>query len=127
MCAYRSQYVVERSFGRLKGQPLSLVPMYLQRDDHATGLVRFLSLGLRVLILLEFAVRRHLAAEEAMLSGLYAGNPKRATARPTAERLLEAFKDVTLTVVVFPDGRHYHLTPLMALQRRILCLLGFAA
>lgn len=124
--AYRSQYTIERSFGRLKGQPLSLSPMYLQRDDHATGLIRLLSLGLRVLILLEFVVRRQLAVEQATLAGLYAGNPKRATARPTAERLLEAFQHITLTVVVLPEGRHYHLTPLTALQRRILCLLGFA-
>jgi len=124
--AYRSQYVLERSFGRLKGQPLSLTPMYLQRDDHATGLLRLLSLGLRVLILLEFVVRRQLAQEAATLAGLYAGNPKRATARPTAERLLEAFQDITLTRVGFPGGRHYHLTPLTALQQRILCLLGFA-
>lgn len=38
--AYRSEYLVERSLGRLKGQPLSLRPMYVQRDDHATGLMR---------------------------------------------------------------------------------------
>ena len=29
--AYRSAYQVERSFGRLKGRPLSLTPMYVQR------------------------------------------------------------------------------------------------
>jgi transposase len=125
--AYRNQYVLERSFGRLKGRPLSLTPMYLQRDDHATGLVRLLSLGLRVLILLEFVVRRQLASEQATLAGLYAGNPKRATARPTAELLLEAFDHVTLTVVVLAGGRYYHISPLTGLQERILCLLGFAA
>ena len=38
--AYRSEYLVERSLGRLKGRPLSLRPMYVQRDDHATGLIR---------------------------------------------------------------------------------------
>src|SRR3989441_743739 len=46
--AYRSEYQVERSFGRLKGRPLSLTPMYVQRDDHATGLIRLLSIALRV-------------------------------------------------------------------------------
>lgn len=59
--AYREQYLVERSFGRLKGRSLSLTPMYLQRDDHATGLIRLLSIGLRVFTLLEFVVRRNLA------------------------------------------------------------------
>ena len=62
MLAYRSEYQVERSLGRLKGRPLSLRPMYVQRDDHATGLIRLLSIALRVLTLLEFVVRRQLAA-----------------------------------------------------------------
>ena len=48
----KQEYVIERGFGRLKGKPLSLSPMYLQRDDHATGLVRLLTLGLRGLTLL---------------------------------------------------------------------------
>jgi len=46
--AYRSEYLVERSLGRLQGRPLSLTPMYVQRDDHATGLIRLLSSALRV-------------------------------------------------------------------------------
>jgi transposase len=65
--AYRSEYLVERSLGRLKGRPLSLRPMYVQRDDHATGLIRLLSIALRVLTLVEFVVRRQLASEEATL------------------------------------------------------------
>ena len=38
--AYREEYRVERNFGRLKGKPLSLTPMYLQEDNRATGLIR---------------------------------------------------------------------------------------
>jgi len=123
--AYRSQYLVESDFGRLKGHPLSLTPMYLQRDEHATGLIRLLSIGLRVLTLLEFVVRQRLAATGTGLAGLYAGNPKRATARPTTERLLKSFEGLTLTII--REGRHrrYHLTPLSRVQRRILALLNF--
>ena len=51
--AYRHEYLVERSLGRLKGRPLSLRPMYVQRDDHATGLIRLLAIALRVLTLLD--------------------------------------------------------------------------
>ena len=58
--AYREEYQVERSLGRLKGKPLSLTPMYLHDDQRATGLIRLLSLGLRVLTLLEGGVRRRL-------------------------------------------------------------------
>jgi len=123
--AYRSEYIVERGFGRLKGRPLSLTPMYVQRDDHATGLIRLLSIGLRVLTLLEFVVRRRLAAAQAKLAGLYAGNPQRATARPTAERLLEAFREMTLTIIQEPHQTRWHLTPLSTLQQRLLALLDF--
>jgi len=125
--AYRSEYQVERSFGRLKGRPLSLTPMYVQRDDHATGLIRLLSIALRVLTLLEFVGRRQLATEGANLAGLYAGNPQRATDRPTAERLLEAFQDITLTIIKEPQQTERHMTALSPLQQRILGVLGFSS
>lgn len=124
--AYRDQYIVERGCGRLKGRPLSLTPMYLERDDHATGLIRLVSIGLRVLTLLEFLVRRQLAERGEELAGLYAGNPTRTTARPTAERILEAFKDLTLTLIYESHRSLRHLTPLSELQQRILSLLDFS-
>jgi len=123
--AYRDEFLVERNFGRLKGRPLSLSPMYVERDDHATGLVRLLSIALRVLTLLEFVVRRHLAQEGLPLAGLYAGNPRRASTHPTTERLLEAFQEITLTIVVAPHQTQRHVTALSALQQRVLALLAF--
>src|SRR3989454_3709857 len=116
--AYRSEYQVERSLGRLKGRPLSLTPMYVQRDDHATGLIRLLSIALRVLTLLEFVGRRQLAAEGTKLAGLYAGNPKRETDRPTAECLLEAFEDITMIIIKGPQHTARHVTALSPLQQR---------
>ena len=56
-----------------------------------------------------------------------AGNPKRATARPTAERLLEAFQDLTLTVIELPQRTMRHMTPLSPVQLRILEILGFSS
>jgi transposase len=113
------------AMGRLKGRPLSLTPMYLERDDHATGLIRLLSLGLRVLTLLEFRVRQGLATAKTTLAGLYVGNPKRATTRPTAERLLQVFQGLTLTIIREGRRRRRHLTPLSPVHQRILTLLDF--
>jgi transposase len=124
--AYREEYVVERSLGRLKGQPLALRPMYLAREDHATGLVRLLTIALRVLTVVEFGVRRALATTGSRLEGLYAGQATRATARPTAERLLAAFREVTLTIIDLPGRVIQHLTPLTVLQQRILALMACA-
>lgn len=123
--AYRSEYLIERGFGRLKGQPLSLTPMYLEREDHVTGLIRLLSVGLRVLTLLEFVVRRRLTADGGALAGVYTGNPTRATAQPTAERLLETFQEVTLTIIHEGRDKRWHLTLLSPVQQHILALLDF--
>jgi transposase len=125
--AYREEYLVEHGFGRLKGKPLSLSPMYVQSDQRATGLVRLLSIGLRVLTLLEFQVRQRLADQHESLAGLYAGNPKRTTPRPTAEALLGAFQGIHLSLVTLGHQLHPYLTPLSALQQRILSLLGFSS
>lgn len=125
--AYREEYLVEHGFGRLKGKPLSLSPMYVQSDQRATGLVRLLSIGLRVLTLLEFRVRQRLADQQEHLAGLYAGNPKRTTQRPTAEALLGAFQGIHLSIVTLGQQLHRHLTPLSALQQRILSLLDFSS
>jgi transposase len=121
--AYRGAPTIERDFRRLKGKPLGIRPLYVQRDDHGKGMVRLLSLALRVLTLMEHVVREKLKQADESLTGLYAGLPKRETTRPTTERLLRAFKEITLTVVHMPDQRIRHITPLNALQRRILNLL----
>jgi transposase len=101
-----------------------LADIYIESNDHATGLIRLLFIGLRVLVLLDFVVRSRLSEEKAKLEGLYAVSPKRKTAHPTAERLLEAFKDITLTGIHQKDHVDYHLTSLSTLQERILRLLG---
>jgi transposase len=124
--AYREEYLVERGFGRLKGKPLSLSPMYVQSDQRATGLVRLLSIGLRVLTLVEFSVRQHLADTKTTVAGLYAGNPKRTTNRPTAEALLGAFQGIHLSEVSIGQQLHRHITPLSEVQQHLLALLDLS-
>jgi transposase len=125
--AYREEYVIERGFGRLKGKPLSLTPMYLQSDERATGLIRLLSIGLRLLTLIEHRARQRLAETIDTLAGLYAGNPKRTTERPTAEAMLQIFKGIHLSVVSIGEQVLIHVTPLSEVQQKILSLLDFSS
>lgn len=124
--AYRHAFLIERNFSRLKGRPLGLRPFFVQREDHLKGLVRLLSLALRVLTLLEFVVRRALQQTQESLTGLYPANPKQSTHQPTTERLLAAFKEITLSLLQLPTQQFRHITPLTPLQTRILALLGFS-
>jgi transposase len=121
--SYRGQYGIEHGFARLKGKPLGLSPMYLQTDSRVAGLVHLLSIGLRVLTLVEYVVRRSLAASGEKLRGVYAGQPGRGTSRPSAELLLEAFQGLDLRTVEVEGVRYRTVSPLTAVQKRILQLL----
>lgn len=123
---YREEWRVERDFHRFKGAPLSITPMFVKRDDQVKGLINLLSIGVRLLTLVEFVVRRALKRDEAQLVGLHKENPKKATDKPTTERLLQAFSNITLTIIQFPDRVVRHVTPLTTLQERILLLLGLS-
>ena len=73
----------------------------------------------------EFTVRKALQEQGAKLDHIYAGNPKRATAKPTTEMMLLAFRGLSLNVVNFNGVARCCMTPLNAVQTRILGLIGF--
>ncbi len=120
---YRQEWQPEHGFHRLKGGLLAITPLFLKDDNRIRGLLLLLGIALRALTLTEFVVRRGLAATGETLTGLYAGNPNRATGQPTAERLLKAFDDITLYRHESPTHIWYAVTQLSALQRRILQLM----
>ena len=87
---YRAGTCVERAFHQLKDQPLGIRPLFVHRDDQVRGLTHLLTLALRVLTLFEVLVRRGQDQDGEDLAGLYPGQAKRTTDRPTAKRVLEA-------------------------------------
>lgn len=118
--ASRDAYLGERGFGRVRGKPLSLSPMDVQRDQRA----RLLSMGLRLLTLLEFRVRQGLADTRATVAGLSAGNPKRTANRPPAEALLGAFQGMHVSLGTSGQQLHRHITSLSEVQQHLFVLLG---
>src|SRR5258708_40033957 len=118
--AYRGQYRIEDDWSRLKGRPLGLTPMYLQDEQRMQGLVYVLSLGLRVLSLLEWVVRERLRQQGSKRQGVYAGQPGRRTDRPSAELLLAALKAISISVVEVNGQSHALLSPLTDVHRRLL-------
>ena len=118
--SYREQWQPERGFHRFKRGHLPALPIYFQDQERIRGLMFLLTIALTLFTLMEFVVRRQLAAVQQSLSGLYPGLPKRSTFRPTAEKLLAAFSGLTL--YLYPDGST-EITSLNSLQRQILHLM----
>jgi transposase len=123
VAAYRSEYLIEHGFGRLKGRSLSLTPLFLRDEQRVVALICLLSIALRVLVLMQFIVRRNLQQAGATLKGIYPGQPGRQTAQPTTEMMLWALRGVTLSRIKSDGKLIYHLTPLNAVQKRILSLM----
>ena len=102
---------------------MSLTPRFLRDEQRVVALICLLSITLRVLVLMQCIVRRHLQQAGATLKGIYPGQPGRSTAQPTTEMMLGALRGVTLSRITI-DGRLLsHLTPLHTVHKRILALM----
>jgi transposase len=121
----RNEYRVERIFHRLKSR-VHIAPLFVQQDDQIEGLTYLLTLGVRVLTVTEFVLRRALAQEQTTLPGLHPENKRKRTGTPTAERLLHAFAGVSLTIIPSATGEDIlrRMTPLSGGQETILQRLG---
>ena len=125
---YRNAYRVERLFNRLKSR-VHIAPLFVKLNEHIEGLTYLLTLGVRVLTVTEFVLRRSLEQDQARLPGLHPENKQKMTDTPTAERILQAFSDVSLTIITHAAGEEIlrRLTPLSGLQEDILQRLGLGA
>jgi len=123
VAAYRSEYLIAQGCGRLTGRALSLTPLFLQDDHRGVGLLWLLRIALRVVVVMQCVVRRNLQRAGATLTGISPGQPGRQTAQPTTEMRRSALRGVTLSRIKIDGKRHEHLTPLNAVQKRILALM----
>jgi transposase len=125
---YRNEYRVERIFNRLKSR-VHIAPLFVKLNEQIESLTYLLTLGVRVLTVTEFVLRRSLENDQASLPGLHPENKQKMTDKPTAERILKAFADVSLTIIKNAAGEEIlrRLTSLSGLQEDILQRLGLGA
>ena len=127
MC-YRHEYRVERIFHRLKSR-VHIAPLFVKLNDQIEGLTYLLTLGVRVVTVMEFVLRQSLQTDQTKRPGLHPENKARITDKPTAERILNAFANVSLTIIqnAAGDAILRRLTSLSGLQADILQRLGLGA
>ena len=123
---YRGGWCLERDFHLLIDRPLGIRPLYVRREEQIRGLTHLLTLGVRLLTLLETQVRPRTPETGEAWAGLFVGQPQRLTERPTAVSLLRALAraEITLTRVELGGQVHWHLTPLPGWLGRLLACLG---
>jgi len=123
---YRHQSNIESRFDDIRNKMAALLPVFLQKDNRIMGLVNILLLALKICSVLEYKAAESLQNQKKKLYGVYEGNPKRGTDRPSAKRILTAFKGISFSVI-FENNRFQFvlMTRLKSVQEEILQLLGF--
>lgn len=120
---YRDEYKIEHLFNRLINKEIGLLPIYLKRDDRIKGLIRFLSIALRVSVLIQHQVRKELAIKEEELNEIYPGNKSRSTRRPTTAMMLAVFRGISVVWMQTAEPSMLQMTSLKANQKRIIKLI----
>ena len=117
---YRYQSNIESRFDDIRNKMAPLLPVYLQKENRIKGLVNILLLALKVCSMLEYKVAKQLQEKNELLREVYEGNPKRGTDRPSTKRILTAFKDISLSIILEKGKFQFALKPV---QQKILSLL----
>ena len=124
---YRHQIFHERTFSRLKTRQLNIRPLFLRRHQRIVGLTWLLCLALRLLTLTEFRIRTALQQQHEAIVGLNPAVPSQALTRPTTERVLHVFKNITVTTIDFGNSTQRFISDLSPTQYQILSLLALPA
>jgi transposase len=121
---YRDEYKIEHLFNRLINKEIGLLPIYLKREERVKGLIRLLSVALRIAVLIQHQVRKQLAMNKEELNEIYPGNKSRSTQRPTTAMMLAVFRGISVVWMQTTESSILQMTPLKNNQKRIIKLIG---
>lgn len=123
---YREQFQIEDRFNDLKNKVTQLIPIFLQKDNRIRSLINLMMVGLKIICIMEVKVAQTLKQTGEKLSGLFSGNPKRSTEKPTAKSMLTRFREISFSLFILNNvPQSIAMTPLDNTQIKILALLGF--
>ena len=126
---YRQQNRVESRFHDLRNKVVPLLPLFLTKDNRIEALIFLLMICLKICALIEYKVAEALSQNQEKIDNVFEGNPKKATSTPTAKRLLNCFKDISLAIIPTnqPQSPNVMITPLKPVQVKIIELMGLKA
>ncbi|NER00659.1 MAG: IS1634 family transposase [Cyanothece sp. SIO2G6] len=124
---YRAQNRVESRFNDLRNKVVPLLPVFLKKDHRIEALVHLLMICLKICAGIEYKIAHQLSQDKQKLDQIFEGNPKKSTATPTAKRILNQFKGISIVIIALntPQDTQVIMTPLLEIQSKILDLCGW--
>ena len=97
---YRQEYKIEHRFHNLKDEVTRLLPIFLKKDNRIVGLINLLLFVLKIVAAIEFKAQKKLEEKKEHLEGLYDGNPKIATPKPTISKMMKAMNTMAIAYIM---------------------------
>lgn len=117
---YRNEYKIEHKFDELMNRITALLPVFLKKEQRIKALIRLLLLALKFVSVIQYQARQYLKKNKEMMNEIYAGNPTRATDKPTTNLMLKAFRNIHLNIVSINGTIFISITDLKPIQMKII-------
>ena len=121
-----SQYIIENSFHVIKDKPIGIRPIFVWKDEQVKGLMRLLTLCLKVSTIISSKLRFSLQRSKVSLQEVYAGQPKKKTTSPMTKTILNLFyrQNIILSRVEIGQDVYWDISQMSKTCREILSHLG---
>ena len=119
---YRAEWTLERCFRISKKSHLGISPLYLRKDKRLKGITRLLSIGVRIITLLEYHICKNLKETEETILGLDVAHPNKAIKTPTAQSIFKKFcrEKIMLSRVIVNGKIYWGITQMSETVRKVL-------
>lgn len=110
--SYRQEWTLERCFRILKKSHLGISALYVRKEERLKGLTRLLSIGVRLITILENSICECLKKKQETVKGLDVAHPNKQTKTPTALSIFNKFcrEKITLSRVDLEDKTYWRMT-----------------
>jgi transposase len=119
---YRQEWTLERCFRVLKKSHLGISPLYLRKQERLKGITRLLSIGVRLITILEYSISKNLKEAKETIKGLDVAHPNKTTATPTAISILKTFcrEKINLSQITIKEKNYWTLSKISEDLIRVL-------
>lgn len=110
--SYRQEWTLERCYRILKKSHLGISALYVRKEERLKGLTRLLSIGVRLITVLENSICECLKKKQDTVKGLDIAHPNKRTKTPTALSIFKKFcrEKITLSRVDLEDKTYWNMT-----------------
>ena len=119
---YLDEWTLERCFRMAKKSHLGVSPLYLRKSERLKGIARLLSLGIRMMTLLEYQLCKKIKENKDSISGLDIAHPNKTTRTPTAQSVFKKFcrEKLMLSRAYVNGDMYWGMTPIGDVLKKLL-------